>query len=666
MADEGVLPLFREPGGGESALESLARAWGIETAYRDPAGREVRAGAATLRGALAALGVAVEMHAEVEDALWQRQQELHLRLVEPVTVSWEGTPPVVTLAPGPAEEGRPVECRLRLEGADLREWSAAGPRIPLPADLPLGRHQLEVRVGSREARTWVIRAPAAAPDPKGRAWGVYLPLYALRGRNSWGTGDFGDLGALLEWVRGLGGDMVGTRPLHAAFLDEPFDPDPGAPVSRLFWNELFVDVEAAPGLAASARGRQALESADVRAAARALHRAPRVDPPAAMALKRAVLEPLARDFFSGDDWRADPFQAFLAENAEIRTYARFRAACELWKRGWRDWPAEMRDGSLKAGDFGEEAARYHLYVQWLAATQMKALAGAGAGAGVGRGLYLDLPPGVHPDGYDVWRFRDLFADGATTGAPPDDACAGGQDRGTPPLHPERIRLDGHRYFAAALRALGRHAGALRIGPVTEFHRQWWVPGGAAAAEGVYVRYPAEELWAVACLEAGRAGTEIIGEYPGAAPGVREEMERRGMRRTFVVPRQIRGAELPAPPAASVGTLGTHDEPPFARWWAEAPAGRRRDLASALERAGALAPVDASALPGSQRARPVLEAALRWLAESPARLVMVNLEDLWLETEAPDGRRKARFAIETFREMPEVVGPLQEVARGRSS
>ena len=67
----------------------------------------------------------------------------------------------------------------------------------------------------------------------------------------------------------------------------------------------------------------------------------------------------------------------------------------------------MRDGTLAPGDYDDEAMRYHLYVQWLADAQVKALSERAGKRGPG--LYLDLPLGVNPDGYDVWRDREAFA-----------------------------------------------------------------------------------------------------------------------------------------------------------------------------------------------------------------------------------------------------------------
>ena len=44
---------------------------------------------------------------------------------------------------------------------------------------------------------------------------------------------------------------------------------------------------------------------------------------------------------------------------------------------------------------------------------------------MGPGFYLDLPLGVNPDSYDVWRGQDTFATGVAAGAPPDPFFLGG-------------------------------------------------------------------------------------------------------------------------------------------------------------------------------------------------------------------------------------------------
>ena len=40
----------------------------------------------------------------------------------------------------------------------------------------------------------------------GRAWGLSLPLHALRSRRSFGVGDLTDLARLTEWVAGRMGE----------------------------------------------------------------------------------------------------------------------------------------------------------------------------------------------------------------------------------------------------------------------------------------------------------------------------------------------------------------------------------------------------------------------------------------------------------------------------
>ncbi|SCF79626.1 4-alpha-glucanotransferase [Streptomyces sp. DconLS] len=101
-------------------------------------------------------------------------------------------------------------------------------------------------------------------------------------------------------------------------------------------------------------------------------------------------------------------------------------------------------------------------------------------------------------------------------------------------------------------------------------RLWWIPQGSPPTEGTYVHYDAEAMLAVLALEAGRAGSAVIGEDLGTVePGVRETLQRRGVLGTSVLwfERDWTGDGRPLPPgrwrADCLATATTHDLPPTA-------------------------------------------------------------------------------------------------------
>src|SRR5687767_5381215 len=128
---------------------------------------------------------------------------------EPVVVVWENA--------------RPPAGEIELEEGGI--WNRRDP-------LPFGCHTLN-------GETLLIHAPRKAYTPPEKTWGLFLPLHAVPPNG----GDLGDLQAYMNWVRELGGKVVATLPLLAGFDDEP---SPYSPVSRLFWNERYLDVEALP------------------------------------------------------------------------------------------------------------------------------------------------------------------------------------------------------------------------------------------------------------------------------------------------------------------------------------------------------------------------------------------------------------------------------------
>ena len=561
--------------------------------------------------------------------------------------------------------------------------------------LPLGYHRLRIESGDLAVETTVISSPrrcwtpfaSVGTDPGEREWewGVFAPLYALRSERNLGAGDLADLRRLCEQTGEAGGSIVATLPLLAVYLDHPFEPAPYRPVSRLFWNEFYLAVDRMIEWERCETVRAVGSSVQARESAARLRAEPLVDYRETMRLKRRVLEESSRCFFSdGDGVRKQAFLAYLRTHPDAQRYAAFRAGIEADQgAGMPDVREAARDTTLEAvlavtpGVASEaplgvapEAMRYHLYCQWQMEEQLIALSQPEASladprdGSAGRtpaALLLDLPVGVHPGGFDPWRWPALFAPEMSIGAPPDGFFSLGQDWHSPPLRPERAREDGHGYFARCLRHHMRHGRYLRIDHVMSLHRLFWIPEGAEPADGVYVDYPAEELYAVVCLESHHNRTMVVGEDLGTVPpGLRAGMQRHGLSRTWVLQSSLRPrAARPVRPVPrhAAASLGTHDMFPFAGFLRgddiaarvatgqlgredarRESAARRRlvaRLAESLPAAVRRAEADAgrAAEPVVPSEVELLQPALEYLAASEADLVVVNLDDLLGETRA---------------------------------
>ena len=73
---------------------------------------------------------------------------------------------------------------------------------------------------------------------------MFAPVYGLASADSGQAGDLATLRQLFDAVHRRGGSFIATLPILAAFLDEPFAYSPYSPASRLYWNELYLDLRA--------------------------------------------------------------------------------------------------------------------------------------------------------------------------------------------------------------------------------------------------------------------------------------------------------------------------------------------------------------------------------------------------------------------------------------
>lgn len=703
--------ILAEAAAPSATLRRLAKLYGVELSYVDAAKHQQLTSVEGVLAALRALGAPIKGERDVPAAVRQRQREMWTQLIEPAAVAWDGAAPTFEVRL-PAAASWKLEVELTLEGGKTTRWTADVGRLRLTGSakvdgerfvarelrlrakrLPQGYHRLSVRHGRTTAECLVIAAPTkcytgAAGE---REWGAFLPLYALQSERSWGSGDLGDLGRLADWVAELGGRTVSTLPLFAAFLDEPFMPSPYSPVSRLFWNEFYLDVSASPDLDGSPAAQKIVASPEFRREVEALRQEETVDYKRGMALKRRVLEELAKACFETPE-RSKGLRKFVRERPAVEDYARFRAVVEKRHETWPNWPARLRDGRIDDGDYNDEARRYHLYAQFLAHEQLTALHAKVSKRG--QRLYFDLPLGADGEGYDVWRERDVFARELSAGAPPDSLFGHGQNWGFPPVHMEHMRRQGYRYFRAVIGNMLRYGRVLRMDHVMGLHHLYCIPRGMDARHGVYVRFPAEEMYAVLSLESHRHKALIVGEDLGTVPPyVRTAMSRHAVNRTYVTQYEaVPGARepMPEPKRLSVAALNTHDMPPFAAYWQGLDTDDRLDLGLLTEeqaeverrrmakmRATIVRELRRRKLLGSGEPsiEDVEKALLVALGKSRAHVVLTNLEDLWCETrsqnvpgttaERVNWRRKARYSLEEMRTLPGVTGTLSALHEART-
>ncbi len=292
---------------------------------------------------------------------------------------------------------------------------------------------------------------------------------------------------------------------------------------------------------------------------------------------------------------------------------------------------------------------FFAYLQWLAHDQLAQAQGQ-ATARMKLGLYLDLAVGVTPDGAEAWAHRDSIVEGVSLGAPPDEFNQGGQNWGLAPLSPHGLRNSAYAPLIAILRSGMRHAGVLRIDHILGLQRSFWWPATRGIA-GAYVRQPVEDLLGIVALESHRQRCMVVGEDLGTVPaGLRKALDDIGVLGCSVLYfERCNGGFLPAARyrSGSIASVGTHDLPTLAGFWAgrdidwreklglypdpqqvaRARAGRQAEREALLRLLEAEGLLPHGADPTDALSWPLVLALHRLLARSPAKLMALQIEDV---------------------------------------
>ena len=711
-----------------SALRALADRVGIIDEYLDQTGKETRRTTDATRVALlAAMGIDASTDDRAREALETLENEERTRLLAPVrVVARDALRDSVDISVG-AGEGRAPRgwsAELREENGTVhRGGGRATPgddgrlHVVLSAAPDLGYHMLRVTVeddtGEHTAEQTLIVVPSACPSPAEllqgkKVFGITANLYTVRSARNWGVGDFGDLAELLRWAASVGAAFVGVNPLHA-LRNSGGDVSPYSPVSRLFRNPLYIDVEAVPGFEQSRAVREIAGNPQFRAELARAQGSERVEYERVMRLKRRVLSELHSAHLRGPRDKNPEWTAWLESQGEpLERFATFRALGEhLGHDGdasddnWHDWPAEYRDPeSAAVRKFREEHREevdFHRWLQWLADRQLASAAERARQGGMAIGIYQDLAIGTSPNGSDIWAYPGLFLQGVSIGAPPDPYSATGQNWGLPPIDPRKLRARRYDYWIRLVRSSLRHSGALRIDHVMGLFRQFWIPEGKTGKEGAYVRFPSEDLLGILALESSRAGALVVGEDLGTVP----DDVPPAMRRWHVMSSKVlyfeREGDSGFKPASTyaeeaLATANTHDMPTIAGFWRARDVDVRREVGlidsdSAEQEARATRETEKRQLserlaaegvlaPGKEPNGAMLRGAVHeFLCRTPSALVGFSLDDLVGEEEPvnvpgvgadkfPSWTRRLSVAIESLPTDPGVAAGLR-CSRGKA-
>jgi 4-alpha-glucanotransferase len=217
---------------------------------------------------------------------------------------------------------------------------------------------------------------------------------------------------------------------------------------------------------------------------------------------------------------------------------------------------------------------------------------------------------------------------------------------------------------------------------------YWIPADTPAEDGVYLTYPFEDLLGVLALESQRNRCMIIGEDLGTVPeGFRERMAEANVLSYRVLYFEKDGDRFKRPheyPDLALACVTTHDLATLAGFWKGSDIELRRNLklypsvaaeerewqGRTQDRKNLLAAlVKENLLPHAteeENATPAISPELvavvhRYLALSPAMLLMVQIDDLTGEEEQlnlpgtideyPNWRRRVAVPVEDLASAP---------------
>ena len=316
--------------------------------------------------------------------------------------------------------------------------------------------------------------------------GVAIPVFSLRSKNGFGTGEFTDLKLLVDWAKKTGLKLIQILPINDTtntHLDK--DSYPYSAISAFALHPMYLNIEELAGkknkdfVAALATKKKQLNDK------------PKLDYESVMQHKIAAIKELYQaqkeiikndtgyfNFFELNRHWLVPYAAFCYLREKFGT-------CDFtkWKNNAVYDEHEIQQLVSPAHKYYDEIAvhyfiQYHLHLQLKNATDYAHK----------HGIVLkgDIPIGICRNSVDAWTEPALYHLDEQAGAPPDAFTGKGQNWGFPTYNWAKMQEDNFSWWRSRFEQMADYFDAFRIDHILGFFRIWSIP--AHEVEGIMGRF----------------------------------------------------------------------------------------------------------------------------------------------------------------------------------
>ena len=303
---------------------------------------------------------------------------------------------------------------------------------------------------------------------RSRFAGTAIPVFSLRSRSGFGTGEFNDLKKLIEWAAATGQSVIQLLPVNDTAMTGTWeDSYPYNANSAFALNPQYIHLPSA--------GVE--QDAEYRALQKELNALPHVDYERVFKEKMRLLKKAFADTGKQVSEKAS-YKKFIRENRSwLIPYAAFRTLTEKYGTPeYGKWGEYSVYDEAKVSAFcaeHPEEISFHFFVQYHLQVQLLSVSRCARRRGVI--LKGDLPIGISRTSVDAWLWPGLFHLDAAAGAPPDAFSEDGQNWGFPTYDWDEMEKDGYAWWKARLRKMSEYFDAFRIDHILGFFRIWEIP-----------------------------------------------------------------------------------------------------------------------------------------------------------------------------------------------